>query len=128
VLTVDRQQPAPSINSVPNCYSHNRQLKASGDPFSKNFEDFCLQCLVKDPNLRPSIQSLAKHPFITAEDEGVGREALLELLSSIQRTDRVEEIKNDDVVQSNKAERLDQNEPNGAVRASSKRTRTNTPY
>jgi hypothetical protein len=30
-----------------------------------------------------------------AEDEGVGREALLELLSSIQRTDRVEEIKND---------------------------------
>ncbi|KAL5022355.1 hypothetical protein ScPMuIL_001510 [Solemya velum] len=46
--------------------------------WSKNFNDFLLRCLNKDPNQRSSAQELLEHPFIK---NNVDKKALMELIS-----------------------------------------------
>merc|ERR1719431_7810 len=49
--------------------------------WSKEFNDFLKQCLVKDPHRRPSAQDLLKHPFIRAASD---RKPLLDLLAEFK--------------------------------------------
>jgi len=45
--------------------------------WSKEFNDFLKQCLVKDPHKRPNVEDLLKHPFIR---EAIDKKHLLDLL------------------------------------------------
>jgi len=49
--------------------------------WSKEFNDFLKQCLVKDPHKRPSVEDLLKHPFIR---EAVDKKPLLDLLAEFK--------------------------------------------
>lgn len=41
------------------------------DTFSKDFRDFVLQCLNKEPEQRPSAEQLLSHQFITSNDDSI---------------------------------------------------------
>jgi len=49
--------------------------------WSKEFNDFLKQCLVKDPNKRPNVEELLKHPFIS---RAVDKKPLLDLLAEFK--------------------------------------------
>jgi len=49
--------------------------------WSKEFNDFLRNCLVKDPHKRPNVEELLKHPFIR---EAVDKKPLLDLLAEFK--------------------------------------------
>jgi len=49
--------------------------------WSKEFNDFLKQCLVKDPHKRPNVEDLLKHPFIR---EAIDKKPLLDLLAEFK--------------------------------------------
>jgi serine/threonine protein kinase len=59
---------------------------ADPDDFSTEFRDFVRQCLVKDPQNRPSANELLEHPFIQK-----GRVVNAELLDLVKEAiDKIE--------------------------------------
>ncbi|KAF2094338.1 Pkinase-domain-containing protein [Rhizodiscina lignyota] len=66
----------------------NAPPRLEGSKWSKDFKDFCAQCLVKDPDRRPSAKDLLKHRFI----KGAGKvEQLRDLIDRYQRWDEANE-------------------------------------
>ncbi|KAL1966682.1 hypothetical protein VTN77DRAFT_3879 [Rasamsonia byssochlamydoides] len=55
--------------------------RLEGDEFSQNFKDFIAQCLIKDPDRRPTAKELLKHKFIRSAGK---TEALQELIQRKQ--------------------------------------------
>jgi serine/threonine-protein kinase 24/25/MST4 len=55
--------------------------RLEGNEYSQNFKDFAAQCLIKDPDRRPTAKELLKHKFI----KGAGKtEALQEVIQRRQ--------------------------------------------
>lgn len=57
VLIKTIEEEPPSLLS----YTHDRQLRPDGAPFSEQFTDFCNKCLQKLPKNRPKAEDLLKH-------------------------------------------------------------------
>lgn len=58
--------------------------RLEGNEFSQNFKDFIAQCLIKDPDRRPTAKELLKHKFIRSAGK---TEALQELIQRKQDWD-----------------------------------------
>jgi serine/threonine protein kinase len=66
-LFLDKKDPIPPLPSVE--YHDVTHLDGNiHDCFSPELIDFCSQCMVKDPKVRPSAKTLLKHPWITSRD------------------------------------------------------------
>ncbi|SPO00633.1 related to Ste20-like kinase Don3 [Cephalotrichum gorgonifer] len=62
----------------------NNPPRLEGSNFSKDFKDFIAQCLVKDPDRRPTAKELLRHRFIRSAGK---IEALQELIARRQQWD-----------------------------------------
>lgn len=79
LLTYIQNNEPPSLAS----YSHEKQLHAQGNPFSKFFDEFYKKCLQKNTQLRPSVGELLKHKLL----RHTSREGLVQILTQIPNGD-----------------------------------------